>query len=185
MSAVQLPDMVQAVWPEASAKEVAAAAQRLVSTGTAVEHLPAGILEHRLWPLLRELWDAAVELTDPLRFAKNRGAGWAEPLSRPLGSRRPGFTSLPQRHKPGGRAAEDRAERRRQRHVGPGPAEQRQPRAPLEAVYKEYQAFEDIKLAAAGEATIDENMVHAACVPKGSSIAFQAWQRALAEYKPQ
>lgn len=189
VSAVQLPDVVQAVWPEASAKEVAVAAQHLISTGTAVEHpQKAGVLEHRLWPLLRRLQEDAVELTDPVAYVQQQGAVWAEPLvtSSRLAAAglhvfaRAGSSRIDVRQKTALNAVNRTTLARALRSNGIRGV-------PLETVYNEYpDAFTDIfKLAATGEVTIDENMAwHASAVPKALPGAFKAWQRALAEYKP-
>lgn len=189
VSALQLPDVVQAVWPEASPNEVAAAAQHLLSSGVAVECAQRpGILEHRLWPLLRELCKDAVELTDPLKYVKQRGASWAEPLitSARLAAAglhvfsRFGSSKVDVRQKTDLNAVDKATLARALRSSGIKGAR-------LEVVYREYVgAFEDIcSLESAGDVTIDEHMAwHASVVPKASPGAFQAWQRALANYKP-
>jgi hypothetical protein len=187
VSISQLPEMVQSVWPEASSKEVAAAAARLVELGIAVPAAgPSEQFEHRLWPFLRRM-KAAVTPVDPFSCTRSEGFEWAVPLITPARLTvaglhvftRKGTSRVYVRRKTALNAINKSTLVRALRTNGvKGVA--------LEQVYKEYEtAFDDIfELAAEGTATIDEGLVwHAANVPKSTPGAYEAWRRALAAYK--
>ncbi len=187
----QMPELVQSVWPEASAKEVAVAAQQLVDLGIAVPVRSASAvtanLEHRLWPLLRQLRSVA-DPVDPVEYVHDHGASWAAPLITParLGAAglhvfaRVGTSKVHVRRKTALNAvSKDTLERALRANSIKG--------TPLESVYREYEAaFKDVfELARLGTVTIDEGMAwHASAVPKATPGAFEAWRRALAAYKP-
>lgn len=187
-----LPDVVHSVWPEASSKEAAVIANQIVRLGIArpKDHGALDdVVEHRLWPLLRDMQDAADNPLDPIEFAKSRGAGeWALPL---LTSARlaesnmhvfsqPGTSRVLVRRKTFLNAIHSASLAKALRAQGICGT-------PLETVYKEYdRAFDDLfNLVRRGVVTIDENMAwHHSAVPKATPGALGAWQRALALYKP-
>lgn len=182
----QLPELVQSVWPEASTNETALVAQHLFRSGIAVEHKESYV-EHRVWPLLRDLLTIANVPVDPEAFARAQGAEWALPLLTTARLNKAGLHIFAKPH-----TAKVLARKRTALNAVDSLTLAKALRAKgikgtaLEDVYKEYdKAFTDVyRLAAAGTVTIDENMAwHSSAVPGANPDALRAWQRALDEYK--
>lgn len=181
-----LPEMVQSVLPEATENESAIVAQHLLRTGVAVNRAGNNV-EHRLWPLLRNMLAAAIKPIDPEEYVCNEGADWALPLITHARLTKAGLhlyakprsSKVLVRKHTALNAIDARTLAKTLRAKGVKGTS-------LEDVFKEYDtAFKDVyKLASEGEVVIDENMAwHSSAVPKATPGALAAWQRALNEYK--
>lgn len=185
-----LGQLIKSVWPEASESEVVVISNLLLKKGIAVMHKDGkDLLEHRFWPAMRSLRDAAVVPIDAEQYLSTEYGLWAAQLLTSNRCAAVGLHIFVQastsrfvvRQKTALNAVDMKTLESALRQNGVRGV-------PLEVIYKEYpRAHSDIfKLCADRLVTIDENLAwHSANVPGSTPGAAEAWQQSLGLYKPQ